>query len=364
MKEILINNEMKKRSVANSGNPYRILKLFEKAERGEEITFVAIGGSITQRYNASLPELCYAALIAKWLENKFKKAKINYINAGIGATGSLIGVHRLERDVLKYNPDFVTVEFSVNEGDCDATVEYYDNLVNNTLNYSSNPAVLCIGMVNQNGGSAQKSHIKVANHYELPFISYRDAVSKELETGNLTWQDLSNDNIHPHDAGHQLTARLVTEYLENVLEKNIADYSDNICNKPLINNKYRDAKIYYIDEIEPMSLGCFSKEKVNLNKIPYGWVAHQNGAPIKFLFKNCHRVYLLFERTNRGDGGKAKAEILGKETILDADFKDGWGIYYNNALIYASEKPQDLILTVTPDLKEGEHFALAGIMVS
>ena len=57
MTEILLTDEMKKRSVANYGNPYRILKMFEKLKRGEEITFVTIGGSITQRYNASSPPL-------------------------------------------------------------------------------------------------------------------------------------------------------------------------------------------------------------------------------------------------------------------------------------------------------------------
>lgn len=114
MSEILLTNVIKKRSVANCGNPYRILKLFERLKRGEDITFVAIGGSITQRYNASSPELYYAALLAKWLGNSFPDAKINYINAGIGATGLLIGVHRLKRVVLVYNHDFVTVEFSVN----------------------------------------------------------------------------------------------------------------------------------------------------------------------------------------------------------------------------------------------------------
>lgn len=364
MEKINLTEEMKKRSVANFGNPYRILRMLEKAEKGEEITFAAIGGSITQRYNASLAENCYAALLAKWIKAKYPKAQINYINAGIGATGSLIGVHRLDRDLLIHDPDFVTVEFSVNEGDCDATVEYYDNLIFNIMNHTSKPAVLCIGMVNNGGGSAQKSHIMVAKHYDLPYISYRDAVWQEIEEGKLCWADLSNDNIHPHDGGHELTARLVTEYLEGILKNKKYELSDNTTEKPLVSNRFRNAKMYYIDDIEPESYGCFAREKVNLNKIPYGWVARENGEPITFEFKNCHRVYMLFERTNKGDGGKAIARILDKEVVLDADFKDGWGIYYNNSLIYGSDEPQDLVLTVTPKLEEGKFFAIAGIMVS
>ncbi|MBQ1279258.1 MAG: SGNH/GDSL hydrolase family protein [Clostridia bacterium] len=362
MENIKLTKKRLERSVAHKGNPYRILKVLEKAARGEEITYVAIGGSITQRYNASKLELCYASLIAKWLEEKFPNTKINYVNAGIGATGSLIGVHRLERDVLKYNPDFVTVEFSVNEGNGDSARESYDNLVYNIMNYKTAPAVLCIGMVNKGGGSAQDTHTEVARHYDIPYISYRDAVWCDVESGELSWCDLSNDNIHPHDAGHRLVADLVVDYIEKI--DNAKEYSDNICDKPLVNNVFRDAKIYYVDDITPADFGCFAREAVNLNKIPFGWVAHENGGPLKFEFENCRRIYILFEKTNKGDGGKAIASVRDKETVLDADFKDGWGVYYNNTLLYAADTPSKFTLTITPQLEAGKHFAVAGIMVS
>ncbi len=362
MGKIELTKERVEHSVANAGNPYRILKVFEKAARGEEITYVALGGSITQRYNASKIELCYASLIERWLSDKFPNVKINHINAGIGATGSLIGVHRLKRDVLKYNPDFVTVEFSVNEGNSDTTRESYDNLIYNIMNYNTEPAVLCVGMVNQNGGSAQNTHLEIARHYDIPFISYRDAIWCDVESGVLSWRDLSDDIVHPHDAGHKFVADLVTNYLDTIVSN--IKYHDNICDKPLVNNVFKDAQIYYIDDIIPSSFGCFSREAVNLNKIPYGWVAHENGEPLVFEFENCHRIYILFEKTNKGDGGKAIANVCGKETVLDADFKDGWGVYYNNTLLYESDTPLNLKVTITPILEEDKHFAVAGIMVS
>lgn len=364
MKEILISNAMRERSVTNSGNPYRLLQLFAKAARGETITVASIGGSITQRYNASVEERCFAALLAQWFRDTFPQATVRYHNAGIGATGSLMAVHRLERDLLAYQPDFVAVEFSVNDGDSEQARETYDNLIYNLLNSDTKPAVLCIGMVRGDGTSTQDKHVSVARHYGVPYISCRDVVWPEMEAGRLTWEDFSDDNIHPHDAGHRLTAQLVTDFLATLLTKDAADYSDSPCDTPLVSNRYRQATIYYVDEIAPLSAGCFAKEWVDLNKIPYGWVAHENGEPIRFELKNCHRVYLLFERTNRGTGGKAVAKILDSEIEMDADFKDGWGIYYNNTLVYDTDEAQDLVLTVTPMLQEGQHFALAGIMVS
>ncbi len=362
MENIKLTKERLERSVAYSGNPYRILKVLEKAARGESITYVAIGGSITQRYNASKLELCYASLIEKWLCEKFPHTEIKHVNAGIGATGSLIGVHRLARDVLCHNPDFVTVEFSVNEGDSDASRESYDNLIYNILNSATAPAVLCIGMVNKGGGSAQKVHTEVARHYDIPYISYRDAVWADIESGTLSWEELSNDNIHPHDAGHRLTADLVIDYIEKLQAHHAQKDID--CKAPLVNNVFKNAHIFYVDDIKPAETGCFVREAVNLNKIPFGWVANENGEPLVFKFRNCRRIYMLFEKTNKGNGGKALARVCDKETVLDADFKDGWGVYYNNTLLYASDDPCDMTLTIIPQLEQGKHFAVAGIMVS
>lgn len=359
MNNIVLTNEMKIRSIAHSGNPYRILKVFEKAARGEDITYVAIGGSITQ-YVPACAEFGYAALIAKWLMAKFPKVKVNYINAGIGATGSLIGVHRLERDVLKYDPDFVTVDFSVNDNK-EVALESYDNLIFNIMNHTTKPAVLCLGMVNQEGGSVQDIHMQVVKHYDIPYISYRDAVWQELLDGNIDWRELSDDSIHPHNGGHKLTADLIINYLDSV--DSITALEDNNCSTALVNNVFRYAKMYYVDDIKPKDFGCFGREYVNLNRIPYGWIATENGSPLTFEFKDCHRIYVLFEKSNRGDGGKAIVEVCDKEIELDADFNDCY-TYCHDTLIYSSEIQQDVVLTITPDLEEGKHFTVAGIMVS
>ena len=90
---------MQLRSEVNLGNPYRLLKMFEKARRGEKISFVAIGGSVTMGCHSSTDETCYAALIAKWLRETFPQCEVKFENAGIGATDSTIALHRLKQDV-------------------------------------------------------------------------------------------------------------------------------------------------------------------------------------------------------------------------------------------------------------------------
>ena len=361
MKYINITAEMYKRSVAHFGNPYRIINLIKKARAGENITYVCIGGSITQGAMASLWENSYPSLFASWLKKSFPQAEIKYINAGIGATGSLIGVHRLQRDVLAHNPDFVTVEFSVNEGFCDATVESYDNLVYNILNHPTKPAVMCIGMTKNNGTNAQEGHIRVAQHYDLPFISVRDAIWPEMVTEKIAWSDYSGDGIHPHDAGHKFTLDLITNYIGKITDYDLC--SDNVTDKPLTNNNLKNARLYYVNDIKPVDFGCFNVEKVGLNMLPDGWVARENGAPMEFELLNCKRIYALYELTNI-NGGKAEVTFGDASVILDGDFKGGWGRYYDYKPIFINNEPKDICLKIIPILEDDQYFALVGLMIS
>ena len=365
MIEILFNNERNERALSNPGNPYRFLKLYEKAKRGEEIVFVTLGGSITTGCNASCWENHYGALLEKWLKETFPQATVKFVNAGIGATGSLMGIHRLNRDVLCHEPDFVLVEFSVNDGLNGNTTEvYYDNLLYKILNYKTAPAVLCVGMTTDAGENAQESHIKVAKHYNVPYISYRDAVWPDVENGTLKWSTLANDGVHPIDAGHKLVADLVSDYLGKAMGKNIVDYKDIDCSEALTGFKYQNAAIYHAGQIEPESYGCFKIADELVNDVRGVWMAEENGEPLVFKFKNAHRVFLQFERTNRGNGGKATAQILDSTIEMDSDFSGGWGVYYNNVCVYNGDEEQDLVLTITPKLNEGKHFVLVGILVS
>lgn len=359
---IIVTDEMKARSVAYDGNPYRLLRLFEKAARGEEITYVSIGGSITMGCNAASKK-SYQYPIVAWLENRFPNTKIKFINAGIGATGSLIGLHRLQRDVLSHNPDFVTVEFSVNDNSTNPTSTlYYDNLFFNILNSETKPAVLAIGMFCPNGTSAQELHLPVAEHYGVPYISVRDAIYPEMKAGNMTWADYSNDDVHPISAGHAAAADLVTNYLDGIIGKTAQ--ADTPCDKHYTNDLYIDCELIQSHTHTPKALGTFRADKANVYMLENGWKATENGAPIEFFIPSCRAVSILFERTNKGNGGKAIAACEGKEELLDADFKDGWGIYANNRTIFTSETPRDVTLTVTPQLEDGKFFTLVAVLAA
>ena len=104
-----------KKSILNKGNQARIAKVLQKALSGEDITVVTIGGSITSGAWATSDENKYAVRVKNWFVEQFPNITVNFQNAGISATPSLIGVHRVAEQVLSFDPDFVVVDFTVNE---------------------------------------------------------------------------------------------------------------------------------------------------------------------------------------------------------------------------------------------------------
>ncbi|WP_170854905.1 SGNH/GDSL hydrolase family protein [Xaviernesmea oryzae] len=197
----------------SAGDPARFRKLFEKAERGEEIVLGVIGGSISTGSLASKPgERGYFALVCDWWQKQFPQARIKRVNAAVAGTGSLFGVLRVEQDLLAQKPDAVIVEFAVNDAWTDQ--DPFESLVRRLLAASPDLAVMLLFMSYDNGHNEQTWQQAVGKHYGLPMVSFRDAIWPEVSRGLIKPSDVLVDIVHPNDQGHQITADLVTASLE------------------------------------------------------------------------------------------------------------------------------------------------------
>ena len=104
-----VSEKMYSRAIMSEGNVARLAAAMKKAANGEKVTVGVIGGSITQGSSASNQANCYASKFNDWWVNKFPSAEINFVNAGIGGTNSYLGVHRVDEQLLSYQPDVVIV---------------------------------------------------------------------------------------------------------------------------------------------------------------------------------------------------------------------------------------------------------------
>ncbi len=88
-----------------------------RARAGERLTVAFFGGSLTWSANASEPNRTgFRGLVADWFVDEYPGAHFDFDDAAIGGTGSLLGIFRLDRDVLRKKPDLVFLDFSCNDG--------------------------------------------------------------------------------------------------------------------------------------------------------------------------------------------------------------------------------------------------------
>jgi hypothetical protein len=210
-----LTDEIIARSQLSTGDLARFSNVLAKARRGEPITIGVIGGSITVGAFATTAQNSYSGRLLAWWREQFPRCDIRLINAGLGGTGSMYGALRAQKDLLSNMPDFVVVEFAVNDNWTDG--EAFEGLVRQILAQPNTPAVLLLFMMWEKGGNDQDMQAKVGAHYRLPMVSFRDALWPEMAAGRLKWSDYIVDSVHPTDAGHAAAARFVTTMCDTAL---------------------------------------------------------------------------------------------------------------------------------------------------
>lgn len=333
--EIVFTEEMMDASVINAGNTYRLAGVMQRAGAGEDITIAYLGGSITDGSLADPKESsCYAYLSQQWWEETFPETEFSYVNAGIGATDSYIGVHRVMEDVISHQPDLVIVEFSVNDGR-NHNKETYESLLRSLLLSESAPAVISLVLTTESGSDYGAEHAAVAFKLGVPILSY----SALLSDGMLSWQQVGNpDGVHPDNPGHAVIAAILTGFYRQVYEGReeiLATVTYEVPEGTLTLNRYENAELVFSDElssaaedrVEIITMEGFSPEMTasplsNGN----GWISTEGGT---FIFSaECRALGFVYLETVNGSGGEYEIIVDGVSLqTLDADFPGGWGNY-------------------------------------
>ncbi len=322
------------KGMINRGNWYKLKECMKKARKGEPVTTGFLGGSITQGSLSSVPETCYAYLVYSWWKEKFPAADIRFINAGIGGTTSQFGVSRVEDHLLKYQPDFVLVEFAVNDDNTEFFKETYEGLVRRICTDDCDPAILLMNNVRyDDGSSAEDMHLQVAKAYQLPMVSMKSTIWPEVESGRIEGSKITPDNLHPNDAGHELVARVITDFLEKVYQE--MDQEETPLLKkdfplPITKNAYQNSVRYQNNNSTPEVSG-FAADPEPQNDIREifrtGWTAGCKGDKITFLIE-CTGVAVQYRKSVRKPTPIAKVVVDDHEDqamLLDGNFQEDWG---------------------------------------
>ncbi|MBQ9557061.1 MAG: hypothetical protein IJU94_00460 [Clostridia bacterium] len=310
------------RGMTSLGDPARFVRVMRKAMAGEEITVGFIGGSVTYGGAATTQEARWARVVEKWWKDTFPQATIRYVNAGQSGTPSLFGVHRVDDDLLSYDPDFVVIEFGVNDELQDWQRDAYASLVRRIITYKSQPATMLFFVMNNGGTNAQADQIPIGNFYDLPMVNYRDAVWPSVITtsnpdGKFVWTDICADWVHPTNAGHAICGQLINCYLEAVYQ-NLDNLSSEV--KPVREDTpvpyyYQNTKWYNYRNTTPVKMGSFSRYISN----GASWQANGNSTDPLILRCYGSRIIMPIDQSE-SDTVKATVTIDGGDPIwLDSE---------------------------------------------
>ena len=371
--DYLTEEDMQAASPWQSCDNTALAAAMKKAEAGEPITIAAIGGSITQgtissgaKDNQLKTKNCYAEIFFSWWRETFPNSKVTVVNAGIGATDSYLGVHRVQEDVLDYHPDVVLIEFSVNDAATNTYKTTYDNLVYKVASSEDAPAVMLLFMGQTNLSSAQNQHQLVGFQYGVPMISYLNLISDFFEAGHYTEKELSGDVTHPSALGHAMVGEMLWKYLNNVYAE-LDSYGEPAAfdKKIFTKAKYLDAELAGVGDVTPSALGSFTENGKDFNGWGDVWKTTDGNGEITFTV-NCRNLGILFWRSTSSDYGMYEVWVDGEHKAnLQGDFTGGWGSYAQSQEIFTSDTAAEHTITIKKaEGSAGDDFVLLRLLLS
>ena len=355
------------RSVYYEGDTARLkaklAQVFDESYTGQTNVFF-LGDSISDGSGSSGGS-SFRKLVTKWFTDNAKSTTVCQ-NASIGATDSYLAVHRVDKDVLSKNPDVIFIEF-INDLDNDFYKATMESLIRKCLAAPTNPAVVLIEMVLEDGGNCQACHAASAKAYGVPVLSYRDAVMPEVEAGNFRFRQISGDGTHPNYVGHAWTAEIITHFLEQVKDDPATGEVKPFdpATPSITGDRYAKAGLY---DKESANLKATPDANFTLGTTPSkfkkGWGTNTVDSTITFEAEFAN-FGLLYYKTTDGKTGIVNVKIDGASMgFVNGNFPNGWGDYPAAVELYTSNEAKTHTVTITVTSANRQHFEILALLMS
>jgi lysophospholipase L1-like esterase len=346
----------------------RLQNALAKLRRGEALSVVTLGGSITTGYQADPPDTNgWAGLVKNWWETKAAEtgAHINYHNSGASGTDSAFAAIRIQDHVLAYNPDVVIVEFGMNDQWLDAAVRKrsYEGLLRQLLDNSDR--ALALLAVNEKGSptkSARKDQEPIGNYYGLPTIAWAGGVKNAADWGAYF---TGGETIHPNDAGHASIAAQITALLDSLWANLPPDAEippvDAALPSPVVSDDFQTVTLIGSnDTAAVLDEGLWIPQRAHLpgewesrgGTVPQGWVTDDPNAHLKIKVRG-KSVGILFAESDRFRNTLAWLELPGGKTTAKVpvntyvSYRNGYFGYAYAEVADNLDPKKDCILHIT-----------------
>ncbi len=275
----------------------RLQNFFAKIRRGENVTVVALGGSITTGFNANpAASNGWAGKTGTWLKELAGQngSTLTFLNQGVSGTDSAFAIARLDDHVISKNPDLVLLEYAMNDQwlETKTRKRTYEAIIRKILE-KTDSAILAL-FVNERKApfsSNQAEQQKICEYYHIPFVSWKDCLFATDKKDFEGFFD-GEETVHPNDVDHAKIAEYMTAKLENVWKNLPADSEISKISKNLpevlTDRGFENAVYYTKDNIQPLiNTGWTDGSPVHSEwtahgKSHEGWQTKNAGAEIVF----------------------------------------------------------------------------------
>lgn len=193
-------------------------------EQKKRLTVAYLGGSITEGAGASAPQTCWASRITAWLRETWPDCSITAHNAGVGGTGSDLGVFRCDRDILSHQPDLLIVEFAVNDYPLpeEGVLTDMEGIFRKVRTACPACDILYAAFANKqmmeeayDKGNTPRDveiHQQLAAHYGVPACNPGRALWETIRAEGCPAEDYLPDATHPNDRGYQFYFEQIRDF--------------------------------------------------------------------------------------------------------------------------------------------------------
>jgi len=200
--------------------------VLEKLRNGEPVTVVCWGDSVTACGEAGTPDKCYVNLLESRLRERYPKATVRVVNAGIGGTSTPGRLPAFQKEVLDFKPDLVTLEFVNDMGLPDDVLKAnYEQILRRVTQAGADLILITphftmpewMELPHGRGPERRRGVMFLRRFAEEHRVPLADASKRweELEDLGVPYETLLRNGInHPDDRGHAFFAEELMRVLE------------------------------------------------------------------------------------------------------------------------------------------------------
>lgn len=194
-----------------------------RLKNDKKLTVAYFGGSVTAGQGGTKGG--WRAITTQWFKDSYPDAEITEIDASIGGAGSLLGISRVDEDIIAKSPDLVFIEFAINdvyeEFSKENSAVFVESIVRRINSKLPDTDIVFVFVTDKFKVGTEYTNLvgqrEVAEFYGIPYIDAGAAINNEVAAGHGIWENYFVDSVHASDKGYEVYGKAITEFLSDLL---------------------------------------------------------------------------------------------------------------------------------------------------